>query len=466
MNEPLPAGWTWTTLGDAFSWGSGGTPKSTETSYYGGDIPWAIIGDLNDGLVNQTVGSITELGMKNSSAKWVEAGSVLLAMYGSIGKLGIAGTRLTTNQAIAFTNPASADGKYLFYYLMSIRNELMSLGKGGTQKNISQTVIKAVPFPMAPLPEQRRIVEAIETQLTRLDAAVAALKRAQANLKRYRASVLKAAVEGRLVPTEAELARSEGRGYESGEELLKRLTFERETALRKGPKWLRGSTHPLSPDPSTIRNLPEGWAVASTDQLVVHLTSGSRDWSAYYGRGSATFILAQNVRPGRLDLTFRQSVDPPPNDRDRQRSEVKTNDLLVTIVGANTGDVCRVPSDLQEHYVCQSVALMRPALREISNFMELFLISEENGQKQFQQFIYGQGRPHLSFDQLRATVVPLPPSAEQARIFDEVELRLSRSDMQMRAIEASLLRAEHLRQSILKRAFEGKLVPLDRATNT
>jgi type I restriction enzyme S subunit len=124
-------------------------------------------------------------------------------MYGSIGKLGINAIPLTTNQAIAYTNSKPISSKYLFYYLMSARAGLISRGKGGTQSNISQTVIKGFPFLVAPLPEQHRIVEAIESFLTRLDDAMATLERLQRNLKRYRASVLKAAVQGRLVPSKA-----------------------------------------------------------------------------------------------------------------------------------------------------------------------------------------------------------------------------------------------------------------------
>ena len=78
----------------------------------------------------------------------------------------------------------------------------------------SRLQLSAVTLEVPPLAEQHRIVVEIETQFTRLDASVAALRRAQANLKRYRASVLKDACEGRLVPTESELSRSEGRDYE------------------------------------------------------------------------------------------------------------------------------------------------------------------------------------------------------------------------------------------------------------
>ena len=87
----LPQGWKWVTLNDIAEWGSGGTPKSTNPAYYGGNIPWLIIGDLNDGIIKSSTGTITELGLKESSAKKVPIGAILIAMYGSIGKLGIAG---------------------------------------------------------------------------------------------------------------------------------------------------------------------------------------------------------------------------------------------------------------------------------------------------------------------------------------------------------------------------------------
>lgn len=471
----LPCGWVETTLGDAFSWGSGGTPRSGEVQYYGGGIPWVVIGDLNDSTVTTTRTTITDLGLMNSSAKWVEPGSILLAMYGSIGKLGIAGRRLTTNQAIAFTDPAPIDAKYLFWYLRYSRDDLIATGKGGTQQNISQTVIKAFPFLLAPLPEQRRIVAAVEQQFSRLDAAVAALQRARANLKRYRASVLKAACEGRLVPTEAELARAEGRDYEPADVLLQRILAERRAkweadelakmqAKGKAPKddrWKAKYDEPEAPDLADPPEVPEGWALASMDQITYRITSGSRDWSNYYGRGSGTFLMAQNVRPGHLDLTFKQLVDPPEDDRDRLRSQVEQGDLLVTIVGANTGDVCRVPMTLPEHYVCQSVALMRLVAVDVAPFLCYYMVSYDHGQRQYRRYIYGAGRPHLSFDQLRMTPVLIPPATEQNRIVQEVERRLSLVADIDAIIDHNLKRAERLRQSILKRAFEGKLVPQD-----
>ena len=127
---------------------------------------------------------------------------------------------------------------------------------------------------MPPLPEQHRIVAAIESYFTRLDDAVATLERVQRNLKRYRASVLKAAVEGRLVPTEAELARAEGRDYEPASVLLERILAERrrrweEAELAKlkakgktpkDDKWKAKYTEPVAPDTSDCRSCRRGGA--------------------------------------------------------------------------------------------------------------------------------------------------------------------------------------------------------------
>ena len=168
-SEKLPKGWYLSTLGDCFKWGSGGTPESTVKAYYEGNIPWLVIGDLNDSIVTFASKHISQLGIHNSSAKVLTKGTLLMAMYGSIGKLGIAGMELATNQAIAYAKPNEINTYYLFYYLLANRDNFYMLGKGGTQKNISQTVIKSYPFLLPPLAEQKRIVLKIEELFSIID---------------------------------------------------------------------------------------------------------------------------------------------------------------------------------------------------------------------------------------------------------------------------------------------------------
>lgn len=156
--------WPTKTLGDVASWGSGGTPKRSEAQHFGEGVPWLSIADLNDGVVTQAKESLTASGIQNSSAKVVPAGTILVAMYGSIGKLGIAGMDLCTSQAIAFArpDPEIVDTRYLFHFLLAERPQLQGRGRGGTQMNISQGDLKAWPIPLPPLDEQCRIAAILD----------------------------------------------------------------------------------------------------------------------------------------------------------------------------------------------------------------------------------------------------------------------------------------------------------------
>ncbi|HZK74057.1 MAG TPA: restriction endonuclease subunit S [Clostridia bacterium] len=119
--------------------------------------------------------------------------------------------------------------RWLMYFLNApqFRIPVSGLQSGSTRKRISKKNLATVPLAVPPKEEQRRIADALDSYLTRLDAAIDGLRRVEVNLKRYRASVLKAAVEGRLVPTEAELAKKEGRHYEPASVLLARILKER-----------------------------------------------------------------------------------------------------------------------------------------------------------------------------------------------------------------------------------------------
>jgi type I restriction enzyme S subunit len=163
--------WSHLSLGEVGAWGSGGTPNKAHHEYYDGDIPWLVIGDLNDGLVTAAASTITEDGLANSSAKIVEPGTVLVAMYGSIGKLGLAGIRCATNQAIAhcIVDSALVTSDFLMLALRSMRSDLLARGQGGTQPNISQTILKAWPISLPPISEQPLIVARVDELMALCD---------------------------------------------------------------------------------------------------------------------------------------------------------------------------------------------------------------------------------------------------------------------------------------------------------
>ena len=160
--------------------------------------------------------------------------------------------------------------------LRATEEELRSKATGTTFQAIRGDVLRSHPLPLPPLPEQRRIVAAIEQHFTRLDTAVAALERAQANLKRYLAGVLKAACEGNLVPTEAQIVLAEAREYEPADALLERILAERRARWESERKRRGKYKEPVAPDTSDLPELPEGWAWASVEQLIVEPLANGR----------------------------------------------------------------------------------------------------------------------------------------------------------------------------------------------
>ena len=169
-------------------------------------------------------------------------------------------------------NPSDeTDDRLIFYFVQADEfvSRLNPLQRGTSYPAVRDDDVRAQPIPLPPVAEQHRIVAEIEKHFTRLDAAVAALKRAQANLKRYRAGVLKAACEGKLVPTEAELARAEGRDYEPAGRLLERILAERRARWQSDGKRRRKYKEPAAPDTSNLPDLPEGWVWATVEHAIL-----------------------------------------------------------------------------------------------------------------------------------------------------------------------------------------------------
>ena len=182
-------------------------------------------------------------------------------------------------------------------------------------------------IPLPPLAEQHRIVAEIEKQFTRLDASVAALKRVQANLKRYRGSVLKAACEGRLVPTEAELTRAEGRDYEHADQLLERILAERRARWESQEKRRGKYREPSAPDASNLPELPESWVWATLAGVTDTQGGIQKQPKRAPARNAFPFLRVANVMRGDLDLEEVHEIELFPGELERLR--LVSGDLLI-----------------------------------------------------------------------------------------------------------------------------------------
>lgn len=369
--------------------------------------------------------------------------------------------------------------EYLAHFMQTseYRGCVSNLAAGVNINNLRRQHIQGIRIPYISPQQQRLTVDALDSLLSRLDVAVTSLEQAQAKLKVCRASVLKAAIDGRLVPTEAELARKERRDYERADVLLARILKERrlcweetqigkmKTAgkIPKDDKWEKKYEEPAAPDTSDRPKLPEGWCWATTDQLFSFVTSGSRGWAKYYSESGAAFIRIGNLDHDSisLDLSEIQHVSPP-RGSEGTRTRVAPGDLLISIT-ADVGMIGVVPDQINEAYINQHIGLARPVRSFCIPYLAWFLAATHGGQRQFLSLQRGATKVGLGLDDIRMVNVPLPPLAEQQRIVDEIERYFSVAAGCQAAIATNALRTQRLRQAILKWAFQGKLVDPDPA---
>jgi len=332
------------------------------------------------------------------------------------------------------------DPRWVYYAVQTDKFvvAMAALVQGALYPAVRPNDVRSFDIPVPPVAEQRRIVAEIEKQFTRLEAAEAVLRRAQANLKRYRAAVLKAACEGRLVPTEVEPARVEG--HED-------WALDREAGRQEA----RG----LPP-------LPVGWCWRSLGSLLLSLRNGISVKPE--GQLGIPILRISAVRPMRVDLRDIRHLSLSHAGKLGQY-ELTEGDLLFTRYNGNPElvGVCGCVRDNPSGTVYPD-KLIRGRVQPdaaLPKFIEVAVNTGESRSFLASRVRTTAGQAGISGADLKATPVPLPPLAGQHRIVAEVERRLSVVEQLEASVQANLQRAARLRQAILKRAFEGRLVPQD-----
>ena len=232
----------------------------------------------------------------------------------------------------------------LAYYLLrdGFRAAARSKMKGTAgQLRVPEQFLEAQTLPVPPPRDQQRIVETIDSYFTRLDDITATLERVRRNLKRYRASILKAAVEGRLVPTEAELARADGRDCEPASVLLQRILLERRRrweeaelarmkAAGKTPKndrWKARYKEPVAPNTGALPSLPEGWCWTRIHAIGDVQLGRQRSPKDHSGPNMRPYLRVANIFEDRLDLS--DVMEMCFSEREVQRYELRSGDVLL-----------------------------------------------------------------------------------------------------------------------------------------
>ena len=273
----IPESWVWTTLGNIGQWQSGATPSRLCKKYYGGTIPWLKTGDLNDGYIYDIPEYITEKALAETSVKLNPVGSILIAMYGAtIGKVGMLTFPATTNQACcACVDYSGIEQKYLFYFLVSHKEEFIMQGGGGAQPNISKEKIVETLIPIPPRPEQVRIVNIIENWFAIIDKIEQEQVDLTCAIKQTKSKILDIAIHGKLVPQDP--------NDEPAIDLLRRINPDFKPC-----------------DNAHYKNLPSGWSICRLEDIVdyeqpqayiVDSTNYSEDYTTPVLTAGKSFII-------------------------------------------------------------------------------------------------------------------------------------------------------------------------------
>ena len=466
--EELPQGWVWVTLGESCLLNPSFFVGHVDDDWLISFVPMAAV-EARSGQID--VSQVRPYGEVRKGYTRFSEGDVLFAKITPCmenGKIAIAkgltnGSGCGSTEFYVLRPVKDLSQGFLMYFLLQdeFRREAQRhmAGTAG-QLRVPAAWLTEAPIPLPPFPEQHRIVVEIETQFTRLDASVAALRRAQANLKRYRASVLKDACEGRLVPTESELSRTEGRDYEAAAVLLERILAERR-ARWESQETRRGKyKEPSAPDASALPELPEGWVWASLESISEVRLGRQRSPKRATGPYMRPYLRAANVTWDGLDLSDVKEMDFNPGELETYRLE--PGDILLSEASGSADEVGKPAVWNGEIKDCcfQNTLIRVRAYQQIVSYLFHHLLSDARSGA-LGRAARGVGIHHLGAERSSSWAVALPPVAEQQRIVAEVERRLSVVQQAEATVEASLARAERLRQSILKQAFSGRLVPQD-----
>ena len=328
--------------------------------------------------------------------KIAEKDDILLSVRAPVGPTNLSPGKICIGRGLTAIRPDdSLDLKYLLNYFRYFEIQLASKGTGTTFKAITQAVVKNLEISVPPKDEQRRIVSRIEELFSKLDKGVETLQTIKQQLAVYRQAVLK--------------------------EAFARIEEKR-----------------------TIR------------EMSVMVTSGSRGWAKYYADNGALFIRIGNLGHIGISICFDdvQCVDLP-DKAEGIRSRLYGNDVLVSIT-ADLGSIGYVPENIPEAYINQHIAMIRFKNPIQGKFMAWYLRSEY-GQKDLLKNKRGGGKQGLGLDDIRNTRVPNVSNEYAEKIVQEIESRLSVCDSIEQTVAEALIQADAMRQSILKRAFEGKL---------
>lgn len=417
IRKSLPPNWTCIKIGEVikFEYGKSLTKKRRQNCgvvpVYGSN---GIVGYHNESLVKQPC--------------------LIIGRKGAAGKVQISQKPCWPIDTTYFVVPPDTINLPFLYYLLS-EMQLSKLDRSTAIPGLNRNDAYSLEIPLPPLPEQERIVARIEELFTQLDAGTAALKRVQAGLKRYKASVLKAAVEGKLVPQDPD--------DEPAEAILHQL-----------------GKRPLESE--DLPELPNGWCWVDLKNLAADepfsITDGpfgSNLKTAHYTKSGPRVIRLQNIGDG--EFRDEKAHISQEHFLSLKKYSIFAGDLVIAGLGELLPRACVIPEYVGNAIVKADCIRFKPNNRLAKPKFLLAALNSDPIRIMTKNIIHGIGRPRLNQQEIKSIPVPLPPILEQERIVEELDCMLSILQNIEATTNESIARSTHLRQGILQQAFEGKL---------
>jgi type I restriction enzyme S subunit len=341
-------------LGNIVKISSGGTPLTSKSEYYNnGNIPWVKTGDLKVRHLINIPDKITQLGLENSSAKLFPINTVLIAMYGAtIGACSILKTEAASNQACAALLPNDEiDHEFLYFYLLSIRGELVKKGVGGGQPNISATILKSVDIPIFNFEDQIHIA----TILSKVET----------------------------------------------------LIKQRKESIALLDEFLKSTFLKMFGDP--FKN-PMNWEVKKFGDVIDNIIYGTSTPPVYENEG-IPFIRATNIKKGRVSdksMLFISEFEA----QKIEKCKLDLGDMIIVRSGANTGDAASIPLKYKGSYGAFDLIIK---INPISSLFYNELINSEYGRTIIKPLTQRAAQPHINSEQIKNLNFYYPPYELQTK---------------------------------------------------
>lgn len=400
--------WSKVKLKNLCEMNSGGTPSRSRKDYYGGEICWAKISDIenaDNGVIYNTEEKITKAGLNSINNRIFSKGILLLAMYGSVGKIAFTGTEMSTNQAILgikIIDQGRLDYSFLKYWFETIKEKLLNRAVGGTLQNISLGIVNELEIPLPPLPIQKRIVEV-------LNAADTLRKKDQELLKKY-------------------------------DELAQAIFID------------------MFGDP--IKN-EKGWEVKQLKELSIKIHSGNtpKGGSNVYVDSGILFFRSQNVWRNRLDLDDIAFIDEDTHKK-MSKSSLKNGDILMTKTGrfntenSSLGRAALFNGKDDSANVNGHVYLIRLKKDQVNEYVLHILTTNEFREHIREVCVGGIDKRQLNKEHIEDFPIIYPPIILQKQFVERLKLINGLKDSALKGLNNST----NMYRDLIQRAFKEELI--------